>query len=156
MKPGGVNLPDGRRLSQGTTVCISGWGLHHDKDIFPRPSEFVHDRFMRVDDEEMEKKISYAAYAAAGTNEHFVVWGIGKHACPGRFFAVSLIKTILAHILVDYEVKFLRERPGNVWIEFNVIPPPSATISIRRRKVGASSMETASKRASKLDKVEDL
>ena len=134
MKPGGVNLPDGRRLSQGTTVCISGWGLHHDKDIFPRPSEFVHDRFMRVDDEEMEKKISYAAYAAAGTNEHFVVWGIGKHACPGRFFAVSLIKTILAHILVDYEVKFLRERPGNVWIEFNVIPPPSATISIRRRK----------------------
>ncbi|KUL87536.1 hypothetical protein ZTR_04512 [Talaromyces verruculosus] len=85
MKPGGVILPDGQRLSQGTTVCISVWWLHHDKDIFPRPSEFVHDRFMRVDDEEMEKKISDAAYAAAETNENFVVWGIGKHACPGRF-----------------------------------------------------------------------
>lgn len=85
MNPGGVILPDGQRLSQGTTVCISGWGLHHDKDIFPRPFEFVHDRFMRVDDEEMGKKISDAAYAAAETNEHFLVWGIGKHACPGRF-----------------------------------------------------------------------
>ncbi|OKL60382.1 hypothetical protein UA08_04238 [Talaromyces atroroseus] len=133
MQPDGAILPDGQRLPQGTTVCISGWGLHHDEGIFPQPFEFVHDRFMRAEEEVKEQAEGVKKSAAAETNEHFVAWGIGKHACPGRFFAVDLIKIILAHVLVDYEVKFLGERPGNIWIEYNVLPPPSATLSIRRR-----------------------
>lgn len=73
------------------------------------------------------------AAAAVEMDECFTTWGIGKHACPGRFFAVDLVKMILARVLVDYEVENLVERPDNFWIEYNVIPPPSAVLKLRRR-----------------------
>ncbi|QKX59125.1 uncharacterized protein TRUGW13939_06256 [Talaromyces rugulosus] len=141
MQPAGIILPSGQRLLQGTTVCVSGWGLHHDENVHQQPFEFIHDRFMRrsthgasPSQEETEMGTS-AGHAAAETDVNFAAWGIGKHACPGRFFAVDLIKIILIHVLVDYEVELLGERPENMWIEYNVIPPPATTVSIRRRKL---------------------
>ncbi|EEB91646.1 hypothetical protein MPER_09964, partial [Moniliophthora perniciosa FA553] len=35
----------------------------------------------------------------------YLSFGIGKHACPGRFFAVSLLKFILSHTLLHYDIK---------------------------------------------------
>lgn len=146
MRPGGVALPnggDGIRLAEGTTVCISGWGLHHDERLYSRAFDYVHDRFMRKaevqgkgEPEEGEKvvKPGCAAAAAVETDEHFSAWGIGKHACPGRFFAVDFVKMIMAHVLVDYEVEVLAKRPDNLWIEYNIIPSPGASLSVRRRK----------------------
>ncbi|RYP77946.1 hypothetical protein DL771_000805 [Monosporascus sp. 5C6A] len=144
MHPDGITLPSGQHLPQGVTVCVSGWGLHHDEGVYPQPFEFVHDRFMRSSSEVGKKTTDTGQAAAAETDRHFAAWGIGKHACPGRFFAVDLTKIILTHVLVDYEVEVLGERPENVWIEYNVIPPPGATLSIRRRKASISSAETAS------------
>ena len=72
--------------------------------------------------------------AAVEPDGNFLSWGVGKHACPGRWFAVDLIKIVVGKILLNYEVEMLSERPENVWIEYNVIPPPSATLSVRRRK----------------------
>ncbi|KAK8108383.1 P450 monooxygenase [Apiospora sp. TS-2023a] len=143
----GVTLPDGHGyLPPGTMVCVSGWGLHHDEALYTRPYEFVWDRFVGGDannsssstlasegQEEAEEAKATAA-AAAETDRQFAAWGIGKHACPGRFFAVDLIKIIVGKILTDYEVKLGKERPENVWIEYTMIPPPSATLSVRRRK----------------------
>jgi len=144
----GVTLPDGHGyLPPGTMVCVSGWGLHHDEALYARPYEFVWDRFVGGGDvnnsssstlasTEQEKTVEAKATvaAAAETDRQFAAWGIGKHACPGRFFAVDLIKIIVAKILTDYEVKLGKERPENVWIEYTMIPPPSATLSVRRRK----------------------
>ncbi|KAI1815749.1 cytochrome P450 [Poronia punctata] len=137
--PAGITLPTGQHLRQGVTVCISGWGLHHDKSLYTRPFDFVHDRFMRAAPNEENQMIrgkaaSSGQVAAAETDERFAAWGIGKHACPGRFFAVDLIKIILARILLEYEVQIQEQRPENMWIEYNVIPPPNATLCIRRRR----------------------
>ncbi|KAK8076769.1 hypothetical protein PG994_004041 [Apiospora phragmitis] len=138
----GVLLPDGRgHLPPGTVVCLSGWGLHHDEALYTRPFEFVWDRFVgggssseSAGGEEGEAKPETEARAAAETDRQFAAWGIGKHACPGRFFAVDLIKIIAGKVLADYEVKLGKQRPENIWIECNVAPPPSATLLVRRRK----------------------
>lgn len=147
--PRGAMLPNGQWVPQGLIICISGWGLHHDERMYPQPLTFVPDRFMRsLDDTEHsaqvtrstltpEKKIKNTGTAAAETDDHFATWGIGKHACLGRFFAVDLIKIILTYILINYEVEASAERPENLWIEYNVIPPPSATLPVRRRKSGS-------------------
>lgn len=129
--PDGVTLPGDQHLPQGITVCISGYGLHHDQNLYPRPFEFIHDRFMPHPSEDGEKKTT----AAVETSDNFTSWGLGKHACPGRFFAVDLVKIVVGKILLNYEVEVLRKRPDNVWFEYNVISPPSATLSVRRRKV---------------------
>lgn len=136
MHPDGVILPSGQHLPSGVTVCVSGWGLHHDEGVYPRSFEFAHDRFMRFTSAETERKTTITGQAAAAeTDGHFASWGIGKHACPGRFFAVDLVKIILTHVLINYEILPLEERPQNMWIEYNVIPPPTAVLSVRRRKV---------------------
>jgi cytochrome P450 len=38
------------------------------------------------------------------TTDH-IIFGHGRHACPGRFFAAIQLKTMLAHILINYDVK---------------------------------------------------
>lgn len=78
------------------------------------------------------------ATAAAETDINFAAWGIGRHACPGRFFAVDLIKVVLNYVLMNYEVQPLEERPENIWIEYNVIPSPPAKLSVKRRKAGSA------------------
>ncbi|KAF8145980.1 hypothetical protein K438DRAFT_1629082, partial [Mycena galopus ATCC 62051] len=32
-------------------------------------------------------------------------FGTGKHACPGRFFAVTELKAMMAHLVMNYDVK---------------------------------------------------
>jgi cytochrome P450 len=34
-----------------------------------------------------------------------IIFGHGRHACPGRFFVAMEGKTMLAHILLNYDVK---------------------------------------------------
>ena len=43
------------------------------------------------------------------------VFGLGKHACPGRFFASNEIKVLLCRIILDYDMKLLdgTTRPAN-------------------------------------------
>jgi cytochrome P450 len=36
--------------------------------------------------------------------EDYVFFGMGKHACPGRWFAVQEIKTILSMLIRDYKI----------------------------------------------------
>ena len=36
-------------------------------------------------------------------------FGYGKHACPGRFFAVNEIKLILANLLLRFDFKMKQE-----------------------------------------------
>ena len=54
---------------------------------------------------------------------------------PGRFFAANLMKTMLAHIIVNYDMKFEREgvRPDNVHGVLSVQPDLVARVLFRKR-----------------------
>lgn len=56
-----------------------------------------------------------------------------RHACPGRFFAIQMLKLMLGHVLVNYEFEPLAERP-----EFSsfgdLTMPPSTKVKVRRRR----------------------
>ncbi len=42
-------------------------------------------------------------FASTGVNS--LQFGLGRHACPGRFFAVMELKLLLAHLVMNYDVK---------------------------------------------------
>jgi len=66
---------------------------------------------------------------------HLSAFGHGRHACPGRFFAATEMKLLLAYIIMNYDIKPLATRPQKKLIAGSIIPPLKATISVRRRKI---------------------
>lgn len=54
---------------------------------------------------------------------------------PGRFFAVNELKAMLAHILLNYDVKMADDggRPANVWIGLSSLPNTKAEVLFRKR-----------------------
>ena len=59
---------------------------------------------------------------------------------PGRFFAGTELKLLLAYVLVNYDIKFERPgvRPANVHTAFSVRPDPDARILFRKRTTSLS------------------
>lgn len=103
-------------------------------DVYPNPDEFDALRFyrLRTDDEEDSLRHQFSA-----TNLDYLSWGHGRHACPGRFFASTALKTMLGHILVTYDVKLEDEsagRPPNQWFAAICIPNGAAKILFRKRQ----------------------
>lgn len=130
MASNGILLPNGVRIPKGEIVSVSGYSMHHDKDIYPRPHEFRYDRFLQhsTNSKWIQQRTQASAKAATTTEVTYAIWGHGKHACPGRFFAVNLVKMLVAYIIENYELKPWNERPANVWVGNTPIPPKDLMI----------------------------
>jgi hypothetical protein len=59
-----------------------------------------------------------------------------SHFSPGRWFAATELKTMLAHLVMTYDVKLKDEgrRPANQWIGASFIPNLSAKVLFRKRQ----------------------
>ena len=42
----------------------------------------------------------------------FLSFGLGKHSCPGRFFAIQTLKLMLGYIVTEYDLELLEEGEG--------------------------------------------
>ncbi|ROW08896.1 hypothetical protein VMCG_02864 [Cytospora schulzeri] len=149
---GGLTTPGGVHIAKGNSVCVPGYATHHDPDIYPGADEFRPFRFSekrRVDTREGDggddggggdKEAAQASYVSrarqqwATTSNEFLGFGHGRAACPGRFFAATELKLMLAHLILHYDFEMLESRPRNVWFAVNRVPPMEQTIRIRRRK----------------------
>ncbi|KAJ7477068.1 cytochrome P450 [Mycena galericulata] len=136
VKPGGFTFSDGTTVPAGCFVNVATGPTHHNPAIYPNPDEFDALRFyrMRVEDDE-EGNIRHQLVA---TNLDYLPWGHGRHACPGRFFAGTMLKTMLAHTLLNYDVKLEDEsagRPPNQWFAAICIPNGSAKVMFRKRQL---------------------
>ncbi|KAF9528913.1 hypothetical protein CPB83DRAFT_853417 [Crepidotus variabilis] len=41
-----------------------------------------------------------------------LAFGHGRHVCPGRYFAASELKLMMAHIVMNYDVRTIEEGVG--------------------------------------------
>ncbi|KAK1948850.1 cytochrome P450 [Colletotrichum sublineola] len=134
LKP--YKLPNGQTIPNGMFVEVPSVGVYQDPDIYPNPDVFDALRFynLRKENDPDQLKQLQAAYVGI-TNLGF---SFGKHACPGRVFAVNEIKMVLANLLRNYDIKLpdgVNERyPSLVFADQNV-PDPSKTILIKQRQV---------------------
>jgi len=57
------------------------------------------------------------------------------HCSPGRFFAANEMKTMLAHVVLNYDIKMADGggRPEDVWFGRFPVPNPEAQVSFRKR-----------------------
>ncbi|KAI9465946.1 cytochrome P450 [Lactarius psammicola] len=93
----GITFPTGTLIAAPTAV------IHRDGEIFPNPEEFDGFRFAKLRERNGGAVAGLQALSASTDN---LTFGYGRHACPGRFFAVNEIKALLAHVVVTYDIKF--------------------------------------------------
>lgn len=65
-----------------------------------------------------------------------ISFGYGKHACPGRFYAVRKVKLMFSMLILKYEMKWVGnvfERPPSLSICGQFVPNQDQKLYIRKR-----------------------
>ncbi|KAI1820120.1 cytochrome P450 [Xylaria intraflava] len=129
-----LTFEDGTTLPSGTYITMPSHAVATDPDIYSNPETFDGYRFY---DKRMSAKTEANRHQFATTGPESLAFGQGKTACPGRFFAASNIKVVLANILLNYDVAFpagQTERPKNLHKGGLVRPDPRQTLIFTPRK----------------------
>ncbi|KAB8272529.1 cytochrome P450 [Aspergillus minisclerotigenes] len=120
-------LSDGLRLPKGTHICMASGPIGMDTKYVSDPNTF--DAFRYVDGDKAQSQFVHTS----ATSMHF---GLGRYACPGRFFATFVLKAILSRFLVEYEFRFGPDqvgRPKNMLLGDKIVPNTSVDVYVRKR-----------------------
>ncbi|KAF8541340.1 cytochrome P450, partial [Trichophaea hybrida] len=121
---------DGTHVPKGSFVFAPTHAIHNDPDIYKNPQEFDGFRFSRI----REQPGQQTKHQMVATSSEYIVFGTGKHACPGRFFATNELKILLGYIICNYEFKFENvKRPESTFYAYSCIPDVSTKIMYRER-----------------------
>lgn len=77
-------------------------------------------------------------FGIISTSGEFLPFGLGRHACPGRYFAASELKLMLAYVVTHYDVKLEQGdglRPKDLWLMGGCLPNQKAKVFFRKRRV---------------------
>jgi cytochrome P450 len=122
-------LPCGRVLPAHTCIAVASGPIAQSEEYYESPNEFDGFRFDR------ERQSSSAGATSANyftsTGGGSLIFGHGKLACPGRFFAGLESKLILIHILLNYELR-LDVRPDNLKFADANFPDPAKSVLWKR------------------------
>ncbi|KAH7072741.1 ent-kaurene oxidase [Paraphoma chrysanthemicola] len=145
--PEGIRLPVSNvHVPQGTMIAVPMEPVHYDESIYPQARSFnafrfadpnnvtnIVDNFTIKEDLEKAAEPERKAKSTATLDDAFLGFGFGRHACPGRFFALNEMKVFFAHMLLNYDVEYMKVRPkplDTVWLK---LPLHGGKIRVRRR-----------------------
>ncbi|KAM6506353.1 hypothetical protein FSOLCH5_013340 [Fusarium solani] len=151
----GMTTPSAVHIPKGCGVNTHSYAVLHDPEVYPDAQQFQPFRFTeRREDESVERHLhpshqwigiaidpsnqristNRARNAFPTTSNEYLVFGHGRNACPGRFFAANMLKLMLGYLVMNYDFEMQESRPKNMWIGVNRVPPMQATIKVRRRE----------------------
>ncbi|KAF8515018.1 cytochrome P450 [Hysterangium stoloniferum] len=125
---------DGTFIPKGAIISAASGAIHMDDEIYPDARVFNGFRFSEM----REKDGQGTRDGFVSTSPDYMSFGHGKHACPGRFFLGNELKLILAHIVLNYDVKMEKEGvlPTKRWVGFICTTDSSESVMFRRRRGG--------------------
>ncbi|PPR07185.1 LOW QUALITY PROTEIN: hypothetical protein CVT26_012615 [Gymnopilus dilepis] len=129
---------NGLFLPKGIKVAIPTHAVQTDERNYTDALEFKPFRFAemrQLDEQDGDNADSekFRRGELASLSPTFLNFGIGRHACPGRFFAANMLKAVLVHMLLNYDVA-LPDFPDASTQETNLrIPDGLEHVRLRRR-----------------------
>ncbi|KAJ6578740.1 cytochrome P450 [Mycena vulgaris] len=132
--PDGFAFSDGVVIPYKSFITVSARPVHYDPTIYDRADVFDGFRFSRIRDAKPTEGVFNKQMVSTGSDH--LAFGHGAHACPGRFFAATELKAMLAHVLLTYDVKAEVEgvRPPDYNNAMIPMPNPTAGILMRKRE----------------------
>ncbi|KAI9250128.1 cytochrome P450 [Phascolomyces articulosus] len=92
-----VILSNGVIIPPGQDVLLNLWINHQDnnlqKDTIGSYEKFEPYRHLETN------------HSVTKSGDDFLLFGIGKHVCPARWFTMHVVKTIISLLLRDYNIK---------------------------------------------------
>ncbi|CAG8598157.1 18044_t:CDS:2 [Acaulospora morrowiae] len=85
----------GHHFSGSTQFLLNSFAIHNHKSHWQNPEEFDPSRFMR-DESNSKSKVH---------NNSLLIFGGGLRMCPGKKFAMTLIKTLMVSVYRKYDVE---------------------------------------------------
>jgi len=127
---------DGTFIPKGTFLAAASLPIHLDDQHYANPEVFNPWRFATGFDGQSQ---TGGKEHLVKTSDHYLLFGHGRHACPGRFFAAAMLKTILAHVVTTYDVRFpdgmgANAVPPPTWISASMVPNRRAEVLFRERQ----------------------
>lgn len=114
-----IRLSDGLFLPKGTFVVANGYQITRDPAVLPSdtdPKSFdglrYYDMRNKLFKTGLDEKEAAGKHQFVSVSNSSYMFGYGKHACPGRFFAGNEIKIILAKILLEFDIKMPAGQSG--------------------------------------------
>ncbi|KAG9237932.1 cytochrome P450 [Amylocarpus encephaloides] len=137
-------------FSDGTHLAIGDWvvtplrAMLHDDTHFPSASSFhgfrhvhpqvlenlTHSKFGSLDTQEPSQ--------LTDVNKHWHVWGTGRMACPGRYYAAAAMKTIIGQFVLKYDSSLVDETESRFISWRSFIYPRSRTKAVLKPVVAKS------------------
>ncbi|KKY13216.1 putative cytochrome p450 [Diplodia seriata] len=125
-----VVLSDGLTLPAGSALMVHATN-NLDEAIWPRAKEFDGYRFVKLREQPGEEN----RHQLVTTSAEHLGFGLGLHACPGRFFAANTMKLMLAQFVMKYDWKFVDEKPQlRAAFGSSVYVNPTLQVAAKRRK----------------------
>ncbi|KAK0610723.1 cytochrome P450 [Bombardia bombarda] len=130
-------LSNGQVIPAGVIIEVPGYAASRDDDIFPDAEKFDAWRFynLRQTARENGEIEGSAQNQFVSVSQSSLVFGYGRHACPGRFFAANEIKMIIANALLMYDITLAdgkTERYPSLEFGSMIIPDPSRELLFKR------------------------
>ncbi|KAJ7333989.1 cytochrome P450 [Mycena albidolilacea] len=136
----GFRFSDGTVLPHGAFMSVASLPAHFDPSNYENATTFDGFRFERERVEHMSQhdpadQDIFKRHMISVAPDH-LPFGTGKHACPGRFFAATELKAMLAHLLINYDIKAEVEgvRPPNMVFGTAIAPSPTGKVYFRKRQ----------------------
>lgn len=132
-----LQLHDGLTLPVGTRVAIPALAIQKDPDNYREPLVFNGFRSARLQTPETNEIGDRHQSSATTVSPTYIAFGYGKHACPGRFYAVRKAKLLFTKVLLEYDVQWaspVTKRPPSLSLSGQFAPNMDQQISIRKRR----------------------
>jgi len=129
-------LSDNRVLPKSVYIAMASGPMSLSSTNYTCPSVFDGFRFHRLRQDDaikLHKKSGNNYFASTGADS--LIFGHGKYACPGRFFAGLETKIILAEILTRFDLKLPegQDRPKNIVFADANFPDPKNMVLFKDR-----------------------
>lgn len=108
-------LSNGIKLNVGDWACTPVRAIMQSAEYYPSPLEFNGFRFARPEDLALNNSRPANNFdfsqpepsKLVEVSQAWHVWGMGRMACPGRYYAVAIMKIIMSQIIMNYHCQLV-------------------------------------------------